>query len=63
VIAGSLGGAGVLSAASFAPSGDVAGLGFASIEWTGLARLIVGVVWAASATVKLKVAAQQNSRR
>ena len=39
------------------------GLGAASIEWTGLARLGAGAVWAASATVKLNIAAQQNSRR
>ena len=39
------------------------GLGAASIGWTGLARLGAGVVWAVSATVKLNVAAQHNSRR
>ena len=38
-------------------------LGVASIEWAGLARLIAGVGSADSATVKLNVAAQHNSRR
>jgi len=41
----------------------VVALGVASIEWTGLARLIAGVVCAASATPKLNVAAQHNSKR
>jgi len=49
--------------ASFSPFGNVAALGVASIELTGLARLITGVVSAASATPKLNVAAQHNSKR
>jgi hypothetical protein len=63
VIAGSLGGAGVFSVASFSPFGDAAALGVSSIELTGLARLIAGVVWAASATPKLNVTAKHNSKR
>jgi hypothetical protein len=63
VIAGSFGGDGVFAAASSCACGDAVGLGAASIAWTGLARLGASGVWAASATVKLNMAAQQNSRR
>ena len=63
MIGGSLGGAGVFNAASFSTLGDAVVLGPASIEWAGLARLIAGVGSAESATVKLNVAAQHNSRR
>jgi hypothetical protein len=58
-----LGGAGVFSAASFSTFEDAVGLGPASIGWTGLARLGAGAVCADSATVKLNVAVQHNSRR
>src|SRR5262245_32048154 len=62
-IGGSLGGAGVFNAASFCTLGDAVALGAVSIGWTGLARRGAGAVWAASATVKLNVAAQHNSKR
>jgi hypothetical protein len=39
--------------------GDTA-LGAASLEWAGLAGLVAGACWAASAIVKLNVAAQQQ---
>ena len=61
-MAGSLGGAGVFAAASFSTFGDTA-LGAASVEWAGIAGLVAGVGSAASATAKLKVAAQPNSKR
>ena len=63
VIAGSLGGAGVFDTACFPALGDAASLGAASVEWTGIARLVSGAGWAASGTVKQNVAAQPNSKR
>ena len=63
VIGGSLGRAGVFGAASLSAFADAAGLGVASIGWTGIARLGAGAGWAVSATVKLNVAAQHNSLR
>jgi hypothetical protein len=57
-----LGGAGLFGAASFSTFGDTA-LDAASVEWAGLAGLVAGAGWAASATVKLNVAAQPNSKR
>ena len=62
-IGGSLGGEGLFSAVCFSVLGDPVGLGVASVEWTGLARLTGGAGWAESATVKVKVAVQHNSKR
>jgi hypothetical protein len=57
-----LGAAGVFAAGSFSTFGDAAALGVASIDWTGIARL-VGAGWVAKATVKLNVAPQANSKQ